>query len=72
MAELKSWVGYVGILAGTALAGMWAYIRPVPRAVCEERHLHLAEDISEIKSELAALRDIEFQILMRLGGPIKT
>ena len=46
MTELKSWPGYLSVLLISAVAGMSAYLRPVPRSVCEERHLHLAEDVA--------------------------
>ena len=56
MDETRSTLTYLGVVAAAAISGMWAYVRPVPRQLCEERHLHLAEDVGQIKRDLTSMR----------------
>ena len=67
MDDRLTWWGGLSVLCAAAISGIWAYVRPVPRAVCEERHRHLSEDVAEIKAELLLLRADQLEILALLS-----
>jgi len=36
-----------------AMAGtLWAYLRPIPRQVCDERHARIEQALAELKTDI--------------------